>query len=287
MKRRILLAAATVAVLISAVLFYLISAHTISHRVCTDDYPSIYSDELKSIFGDYVLSERTERHIKGETCSCGYHQDEIDYYEWSVTYTDACGQVIQCRLNNYESLPDQLFDWLETQVSTHFYTQYVERFFDGRLRSGSYCFCFAGKVCLVFRGSNEEERAHVETCTAWEENARANGPLISLASLDYARIFELYPILLSIDVKLDDGDFDSDRWASNYDESVSLLNEMAAQMADEIGDGLNLEASVYSEAACLQQPKNTKIFYLRGRLTQTDYIDFEHAIYTSYIGKFW
>ena len=66
-----------------------------------------------------------------------------------------------------------------------------------------------------------------------------------------------------------------------------MLNEMAAQMADEIGDGLNLEASVYSEAACLQQPKNTKIFYLRGRLTQTDYIDFEHAIYTSYIGKFW
>ena len=52
----VLLAAAAVAVLISAVLFYVISAHTISHRVCTDDYPSIYSDELKTIFGDYVLS---------------------------------------------------------------------------------------------------------------------------------------------------------------------------------------------------------------------------------------
>ena len=286
-KRLILLAAAAVTVLYSGVLFHADPAHTVSHRVFTDDYPSLYSDELKAIFGDHMLSERTEKHIKGEACSCGYHQDEIDYYEWSVTYTDICGQEMQCRLNNYESLPAQLFDWLGAQIETHFYTHYVERYFNGRLRAGSYCFCFIGRVCTVSRGGHEEESAHVETCAAWEENARANGPLISLASLDYAKIFELYPIRLAINVKLDDRDFDSNRWASNYDESVSLLNGMAARMSDEIGDGLNLNAAVYSEATCLPQAKTTEIFYLRGRLTQTKYYDFEHAIFDSYTGKFW
>lgn len=116
---------------------------------------------------------------------------------------------------------------------------------------------------------------------------RANGSLISLASLDYAEIFDLYPIELSINVKLDDKDFDPDRWASNYDESVPLLNEMAARMSDEIGDGLNLDAVLYSNAACLPQAKNTVIFYLRGQLTQTDDIEFEHAVFNSYRGKFW
>lgn len=284
----LILAVAVVAVLLFLVLLHADPGHTVSHLVYTDDYPSLYADELKMIFGDHTLSERTEKHIEGEACSCGYHQDEIDYYEWTVTYTDACGQTMQCRLNNYESLPSQLIDWLEDQIETHFYTNYVERYFEGRLRTDiSYCFCFIGRVCSGYRYGNEEERMHVETCAAWEENARANGSLISLASLDYAEIFDLYPILLSINVKLDDKDFDSERWASNYDGSVSLLNEMAAWMSDEIGDGLNLNAAVYSEAACLPQAKNTVILYLRGQLTQTDHYDFEHAIFNSYTGKFW
>ena len=287
MKHLFLPAAAAVAILFAVMSLQADPAHTVSHRICTEDYPSLYADELKLIFGDHTLGERTEKHIKGEVCSCGYHQDEIDYYEWIVTYTDACGQDMQCRLNNYESLPSQLFDWLGAQIETHFYANYVERYFEGRLRAGSYCFCFIGRVCTGWSGGNEEERSHVETCTAWEENARANGPLIPLASLDYAELFDLYPILLSIHVKLDDKDFDPDRWASNYDESVSLLNEMAARMADEIGGGLNLEAAVYSEASCLPLAKTTVIFFLRGRLTQTDDFDFEHAIFNSYIGKFW
>lgn len=282
------LVAAAVVVLLFPVLLHVDSAHTVSHQICTDDYPSLYTDELNVVFGDHTLSERTEKHIEGEVCSCGYHRDEIDYYEWTVTYTDAYGQTMQCRLNNYESLPSQLFDWLEDQIEAHFYTNYIERYFEGRLRvDSSYCFCFIGRVCSGWRGNNEEERMHVETCIAWEENARANGPLISLASLDYAEVFDLYPILLSINVKLDDKDFDSDRWASNYDESVSLLNEMSARMSDEIGDGLNLDAAVYSEATYLPRAKNTVIFYLRGQHTQTDHYDFEHAIFNSYTGKFW
>lgn len=282
----LLLAVTAVVVLLFPILFYEDPVHTVSHLVYTDDYPSLYADELKMIFGDHTLSERTEKHIEGEVCSCGYHQDEIDYYEWTVTYSDACGQTMQCRLNNYESLPSQLLDWLEDQIGTHFYTNYVERYFEGRLmEAGSYCFCFIGHVCLGW--SNEKERMHVETCIAWKENARANGSLISLASLDYAEIFDLYPIELSINVKLDDKDFDPDRWASNYDESVPLLNEMAARMSDEIGDGLNLDAVLYSNAACLPQAKNTVIFYLRGQLTQTDDIEFEHAVFNSYRGKFW
>ena len=283
----LILAVAVVAVLLFPILFYVEDpVHTVSHLVYTDDYPSLYADKLKVIFGDHTLSERTEKHIEGEACSCGYHQDEIDYYEWTVTYADACGQTMQCRLNNFESLPSQLIDWLEDQIETHFYTNYVKRYFKGRLmEAGSYCFCSIGHVCLSW--SNEEERMHVETCIAWQENARANGSLISLASLDYAEIFDLYPIELSINVKLDDKDFDPDRWASNYDESVPLLNEMAARMSDEIGSGLNLDAVLYSNAVCLPQAKRTVIFYLRGQLTQTDDIEFEHAVFNSYRGIFW
>lgn len=288
MRKLLLPAAAALAALIFFLSGQADPAHTVSHRVCTEDYPSVYANELKGIFGDFTLGGRAERHIEGEVCSCGYHQDSIDFYEWPVTYTDACGQVHQCILSNAETLPSQLFDWLTDQIAAHFYSQYVERLFEGRLRAGSYCFCFIGRVCTIWTGGTQgEEYAHVETCDQWTENARRSGPLISLASLDYAEIFDRYPILLSIQVMLDDKDLAPVRWASNYEESVRLLNEMASGMADEIGSNLNLHATVYSEASCLSGTEKTEIFTLRGRPAQTDSHSFEHAVFNSYKGKYW
>lgn len=52
----LLLAFTAVVVLLFPILFYEDPVHTVSHLVYTDDYPSLYADELKMIFGNHTPS---------------------------------------------------------------------------------------------------------------------------------------------------------------------------------------------------------------------------------------
>ena len=273
-----------IAVSLAAVLLLALSgchSHTVKHLVYTDDYPVLYETELRQIFGDYTLGERTDRHIEGEDCSCGYHQDTVDCYEWSVTYTDALGKTVSCTLNNRQSISEQQIEWLENQIEKHFYSSYVQRYFDGLLtETGSYCFCFIGRVCGSYHGGNAEEEANVQTGTDYLEALKKSKAIIPLASLSYSELFDRYPMLLSVHIRLRE-DIGS-QTADQYADAVELLNVMAAQMAEEIGNGLNLEASAYRDTGYQKT-----VCCLRGEATEIGGIDFEHEVFRSYRGKFW
>ena len=244
---------------------------------------------METIFGDFTIGERTERHIDGEVCSCGYHQDTIDFYEWQITYTDACGQEMVCVLNNRQSLYYQQLQWLEDQIETHFFTNYVSPCFHDILQeSGSYCFCFIGRICFSYTGGNEEEYSHVETCTAYRDSIERHEELIPLASSSYQELFDMFPISLSVNIRLADRMMPEDEWNQNYAAAVAELGEMALSMADDIGSNLNLDASVYSDVQTFDPgSRKTTIHYLRGEYTEITGFDFDHAVFLSYVGKFW
>lgn len=263
--------------------------HTIQHLVYTDDYPVLLADELATIFGDYSVGERVEKHVDGEVCSCGYHQDTIDFYEWEITYTDACGQEMVCVLNNRQTLYSQQYQWLEDQIEAHFFSKYISpRFHDILNERGSYCYCFIGRICNGYRGGDEEQYSHVQTCSAYRDQIEKQEQLVPLAALSYPELFALVPIRVSVRVLLSDCTATEDEWARSYPAAVAELEKMASSMAEEIGSDLNLSASVYSDVQTFQPDERVAtIQYLRGEYTQINGLDFDHAVFLSYVGKFW
>ncbi len=262
--------------------------HDIKTLTYTEDYSQMYANELEQIFGDYILGKREEIHIEGEECDCGYHEDTVDYYEWNITYTDSCGQTIECRLNNCESIYHQQYEWLEDQVETHFYDNYMMKYFGELMNNeaGSYCFCFLGDFCNGY--SDEVERSHVETGEKYRESLENSSQLIPLSELSYVHIFDSYPIELCINVRLNDRSIEENEWSENYSNAVKILEDMTSQIAEDIGNNLNLDASVYSDVDTFEpEIRDTDSNYLRGEKTECGGFDFDHVIFKSYEGVYW
>ena len=280
----------TIATLLACIMLLTLAAcgHRIKHLVYTDDYPTVYQEELKEIFGDYTLGERIEQHSEGEDCSCGYHRDTLDWYEWQITYRDACGQTMTCTMNNYQTLYYQQYEWIEDQIRTHFFTGYVERYYDGLLWGrGSYCFCSLGDFVNSY--SNKGEESPMEIGKAYRKNLEQSEDRVPLYALRYSDLLDRYPIVLSIFVQLDDETMEERDWEAHFNDAACRLEAMAAEMAEEIGDGLNLKAQVYSRAESVElNRRKTWIYYLRGEQTKdVDPFSLDHMVFESYMGKFW
>lgn len=264
--------------------------HTIQTLNYTDDYPILYESELNQIFDDYTLSERKEIHIEGEECDCGYHRDTVNYYEWNITYTDSCGQTIECRLNNSESIYHQQYEWLEDQVETYFYDNYMMKYFGELMNNeaGSYCFCSLGDFCRSYSYSDEVEFSHLKTGKKYRESLENSNQLIPLSELSYVDIFDSYPIELCIHVRLNDRSIEENEWSENYLNAVKILEDMTSQIAEDIGNNLNLDASVYSDVDTFEpEIRSTDINYLRGEKTECGGFDFDHVVFKSYEGVYW
>ena len=256
--------------------------HKINHLRFTDDFPGMYETELHQIFGDYVLGERTDRHIEGEDCDCGYYEDTVDCWEWEISYTDALGNPMHCTLSNRESLYAQQVAWLQDQIEAHLFSTYVERDFGDILdESGSYCYCKVGYVCLGATGGDQEEEANVQTGRDYLEALKKNEQPIPLSSTGYPELFDRYPMSVSINVRLPEDN--SNQAAQRYEAAVELLDTMTGQIAEEIGPDLNMDATVYKDLDF-----NDTIYFMRGEKTQTDDpVEFWQDVFRSYKGKFW
>lgn len=269
--------------------------HTLEHKVYTDDYPTLYANELGAIFGDYTLGERMECHEDGWECGCGLYEDETDWYEWEITYRDACGQTMTCTLNNMSSIYRQQIKWLEEQTEEHFWSNYVVRYFDGLMDPdsfglGSYCFCFIGEISGWWH--DEETRAYQEIGDQYRENLQKCTDPIPMHALSYPEIFDRYPIRLSVNVRLSEDGVEEAEWPERFATAKVLLDQMVAEITEEIGNELNLEATVGRNR--LDTDQSTRFYtvhILRGKPYEypEDYIagDFERAIMDSYKGKFW
>lgn len=269
--------------------------HKVEHLVYTDDYPTIYQNELKEIFGDYTIGERKDAHVDGETCGCGWYQDELDYFEWEIAYTDACEQPMTCTMNNMHSLSYQQVEWLKDQIEEHFWTNYVVPYFSewmeqGSIGVGSYCFCFIGSISASWY--NEETHGYLEIGEQYLENLQKSTDLIPLHALNYPEIFDRYPIELCINVRLSEDGVEEAEWPERTMTAKKRLDQMVAEITDEIGSELNLEATVGRDRLDIDQStRYYTVRILRGEQYEpapnSVHEAFEYAIMDSYQGKFW
>lgn len=268
------------------------NGQTIPHYVYTDDYPTLYADELRAIFGDYTLGERKETHIEGlEYFIKEQYNRSVDFYEWEITYTDACGQTMTRTMHNRWSFYVQQVEWLKDQIEEHFWSNYVVRYFDDLMDPdsfglGSYCFCFIGRISSGWY--NEETYAYLEIGEAYLEDLKKRTDPIPLYALSYPEIFDRYPIKLSVNVRLSEDGVEESEWTERFADAKARLDKMIAGMTEEIGTELNLHASVGRQKI---DKRNTYIHVLRGERYEhpEGYIDgdFDRAIMDSYKGKFW
>ena len=260
--------------------------HEIKTLTYTEDYPQMYANELKQIFGDYTLGDLEEIHIEGEECGCGYHRDELNYYEWKITYTDSCGQNIECRLNNRESIYSQQYEWLEDQIETHIYSDYMKEFY-GELMTDqktSYCYCILGDFCN--ETTTDVMHLRYELGKAYRHSLEERDELIPLNELSYKEIFNRYPIVISVSVRLNDRTLEENEWSENYSNAVRILDEMSAKIAGDIGNNLNMDAHLYSDVQTLDPGTGeTWIYYLRGE--KTGPVNLDQEVFESYNGVYW
>lgn len=128
----------------------------------------------------------------------------------------------------------------------------------------------------------------METREKYRESLENSKQLIPLSELSYVDIFDSYPIELSINVRLDDHSIEENEWSENYSNAVKILDEMTSQMAEDIGNNLNLNASVYSDVDAFEpEIRDTDSNYLRGEKTECGGLDLEHVIFKSYEGVYW
>ena len=255
------------------------SGDSIKTYTYTEDYSVLYSDELSQIFGDYSISDRKDCNIPGETCSCGYHQDEINYYEWTITYTDCCGQKMECILNNRGSLYVQQIGWLEDQLETHFYTQYVYEYYGDALReNASYCFCFLGDFCNSVSSEDDRDQYRFDTTRAYRESIEKEKVTIPLYSISYSELVSNYPMVFSIHLVMDP---DTTMREEEFD---SISYHMAAALIKDIGNDLNMSVATCDKERCSMNCFSV----LRGVIcVDVGPEGLDRKVFESYVGEYW
>ena len=85
-----------------------------------EDYPEIYAEELRIIFGeDYEIGEKNTVFKEGVDCSCGYTAPTLQYDTWEVTYHDRRGETFTQTINNKDSLEYLQYLWLQRHMKKY------------------------------------------------------------------------------------------------------------------------------------------------------------------------
>ena len=247
----------------------------------TDDYPVIYADKLEEIFGRYSLGPLREDHMESEDGRL-----VRDSCEWQISYCDSCGREIECTLNNYETLPVQQLRWLQKQLEEYFRSKYVVTFFDGLIQQEeykkTYCFCRIGRICSAWSTGIPESRSDLEICSAFEARLKESEPPIPLYKLSYADILDRYPVSLTVQITLKDSVYSQSFWKQKAGRQLQL---MASEMTKDFGGVLNLNARISRPS--FEDEETIRYTCVMGQEVEMDFLDFEHAVFEAYKGKYW
>lgn len=219
--------------------------HDIEELVYEDDYASIYSEELKIVFGpDCKVGDKKDIIIEGKSCSCGYHQDTLIYDEWEITYKDQYGQTYVQTMNNMESFEEQQIEWLTNQMEEHYKANQLKDYFDQDTLEGieikgngrSYADVFFGNP--INGWSTDEDYKELSDADSKERAykkelvERLSDPdnMISLYELDYSQVYKIYPVRLDIHLQIEDMSISADE-VSDYEKAYQ---EKLDKIAEEI-----------------------------------------------------
>ena len=213
--------------------------------VYEEDYASIYSEEIRIVFGpDCKVGDKKDITNEGEHCACGYHSDTYIYDEWEITYKDKYGQTFVQTMNNMEGFEEQQIEWMTTQMEEHYKANQLKDYFDQDTLEGieikgngrSYADVFFGNP--INGWSTDEDYKELSDADSKERAykkelvERLSNPdnMISLYELDYSQVYKIYPVRLDIHLQIEDMSISADE-VSDYEKAYQ---EKLDKIAEEI-----------------------------------------------------
>ena len=232
----------------------------IEELVYEDDYASIYSEELKIVFGpDCKVGEKKHITSEGESCSCGYHRDTYIYDEWEITYKDQYGQTFVQTMNNIESFEEQQIEWMTNQMEEHYRANQFGEYFDPETLEGyqpvdaygrNYVYIMYGNPINSYSTDKEEremkkaEKKEKAYDKEFMENMSSPENMIHLYELDYSKVYSTYPLRIIVNLADCEEGISPEQaveYRQNYEEK---MDDIVANIMEEAGGICNFEFEI-------------------------------------------
>lgn len=272
-------------------------------EVYIEDYPQIYAEELRIIFGeDCEIGEKNTVFKEGVDCSCGYTAPALQYDTWEVTYHDWKGETFTQTIDNRKSLESLQYSWLPKHLKQYYEQKYLIDYFDEgtfeELIRRTDCFVFIGVGASGFTMDEKEEYDRVKVGNQeYKEQLlaayRDRDTMLRLSELNYGEIYEHYPMKVTFDLVIDDLELSGEEKAIREKAVQDRVLEIIQAMQSETGDTCNLEVLVTSANVhedLYDGAQSWRYCILQGKQfepegDQTRNYDFAHAY--AYEGIYW
>ena len=251
--RKILFLVAAIAV--GLLLYNYKKAHTVPKEIYVENYPEIYAEELRIIFGeDCEIGEKETFYEEGYICGCGDYLPNVQYDTWEVTYHDRSGETFTQTIDNRESLESLQCSWLESHLEQYYEKKYLIDYFDEgtfeELTRKTYC-----HVDIGFSGSGtsdkKEELDRIEA-GYWRyqkqllETYADRDTMLRLSELNCEEIYNHYPLKTSFRLSIDDGELSGEEKAVHEKAVLDRVLEMIQAIQSETDGTCNLVVNVAS-----------------------------------------
>ncbi|MDE5596539.1 MAG: hypothetical protein K2J04_01755, partial [Lachnospiraceae bacterium] len=217
-----------------------------------EDYPEIYAEELRIIFGeDCEIGEKNTTFIEGDVCGCGHVTPTLQYDTWEVTYHDQSGETFTQTIDNRESLESLQYSWLENHLKQYYEKKYLIDYFDEgtfeELRT--YCEISIGVSAHSLERNEENDRISYGNHEYTEQLLAAyrdRDTMLRLSELNCEEIYNLYPMITGFRLSIDDRELSGEEKAGCEKTVQDRVLEMIQEIQSETDDTCNLVLEVVS-----------------------------------------
>ena len=227
-------------------------AHTVPEEIYVEDYPEIYAEELRIIFGeDCEIGEKETFYEEGYICGCGDFLPNVQYDTWEVTYHDRSGETFTQTIDNRESLESLQCSWLKSHLEQYYEKKYLIDYFDDEeLTRKTYCHVYIG-----FSGSStsdkKEEHDRIEAGNRRYkkqllETYADRNTMLRLSELNCEEIYNHYPLTARFRLSIDDGELSGEEKAVHEKAVLDSAFEMIQAIQSETDGTCNLVVNVVS-----------------------------------------
>ncbi len=314
MKRKRALSTPAMLLAVSLVILLALSiAGVTGHRtaqdtVCyTDDYPTLYKEQLQIIFGeDYQISEKETVVVEGEDCGCGYHSDSYVYDRWTISYQDQNGQAFSQTMDNTASLEAQQLTWLKEQLRQYYQQRYLIWFFDEGTFEGlstadaherTYCSITIGSPVYSYTSDQEEEFERISKAgevylEQLQESLKNKETMLRLSDIQYKDIFTHLPVVVRFHLSINDAAL-SGAEKEAFEKAVrERVMEMIQAVGQETGGTCSLRIQINSangHCDLYDGARDWRYFILQGEpVWPEDTFDgFEWQYFYAFEGIYW
>jgi hypothetical protein len=173
----------------------------------------------------------TDKVKKRESVDGCEHIDtrDIDYFVWSIEYTDINGTKKEFKLNNQMTLAYQVDNYLTESIKEYYETEYFDKYYgDISVAKKSVYVTFPNPSLSTYDDiTSNEWQAILDSVDSYEKSLAEVENAVDFSTLNPQNVFQVYPLNVSMYIALDDLSGDK------------LAKERTEQMLKEISQNTN------------------------------------------------